>query len=432
MADVSEIKLPSSASESSGDKVTCRLCKRQFAKYTCPTCNVPYCSLTCFRSPAHNQCSEGFYKKEIEHDIHAGPSKTAEERQRMMELLQKFEEAPAGKDQSLEDIEDGEEDGKEDDLVERLGAVDLDATSPDELWELLTPEERKKFMKAVNDPTSELARELLSSDQLDAEIIKPWWEAPTVDAALDDDQRRPKQCGSRPIIMPIRVSEIKPTPIGHPLGYNMCALCIAYSYVTRHLGTSPLAMISPGDPEFREARRLVSELAPFLIERHSTKLYPNLSAVVTDMWSIINIAHATGDLFSVLLRDAARLMRPFAITELSNDDSPTGNMISAAHPLTMPLLMLSDLYHLYEKSAVPGPAQSNTKNNHVTLKLWFYANHILSTPHQILWTLAGELEAEARRYEQQGSKDKKPQGNVRRLAGSKALFVEEVEAPDQS
>lgn len=196
---------------------------------------------------AHNQCSEGFYKKEIENDIHAGPSKTAEERQRMMELLQKFEEAPAGKDQSLEDIEDGEEDGEEDDLVERLGAVDLgalpetlyesaisrgnpDATSPDELWELLTPEERKKFMKAFNDPTSELARELLSSDQLEAEIIKPWWEAPTVDGALDDDQRRPKQYGSRPIIMPIRVSKIKPTPIGHPLGYNMCALWYVFLF----------------------------------------------------------------------------------------------------------------------------------------------------------------------------------------------------------
>ena len=53
------------------DRVTCRLyllfrpfvrfftysssrrtvrCRRQFAKYTCPTCNIPYCSLTCFRS----------------------------------------------------------------------------------------------------------------------------------------------------------------------------------------------------------------------------------------------------------------------------------------------------------------------------------------------------------------------------------------------
>lgn len=25
-------------------------CRRQFSKYTCPKCNVPYCSLICFRS----------------------------------------------------------------------------------------------------------------------------------------------------------------------------------------------------------------------------------------------------------------------------------------------------------------------------------------------------------------------------------------------
>ncbi|KAJ6591144.1 hypothetical protein DFH09DRAFT_1306771 [Mycena vulgaris] len=30
--------------------VTCALCTRQFAKYTCPACNAPYCSLPCFRS----------------------------------------------------------------------------------------------------------------------------------------------------------------------------------------------------------------------------------------------------------------------------------------------------------------------------------------------------------------------------------------------
>jgi len=28
-------------------------CQRQFAKYTCPTCNVPYCCLVCFRSSVH-------------------------------------------------------------------------------------------------------------------------------------------------------------------------------------------------------------------------------------------------------------------------------------------------------------------------------------------------------------------------------------------
>lgn len=30
-------------------------CRRQFSKYTCPTCNIPYCSLTCFRSEVRSK-----------------------------------------------------------------------------------------------------------------------------------------------------------------------------------------------------------------------------------------------------------------------------------------------------------------------------------------------------------------------------------------
>jgi hypothetical protein len=79
-------------------------------------------------------------------------------------------------------------------------------------------------MKAFNDPTSELARELLSSEQLEAEIVRPWWEAPTVNASLEGEQQRLRQYGSKPIMMSIHVTEIKPIPFGHPLGYNMCAI----------------------------------------------------------------------------------------------------------------------------------------------------------------------------------------------------------------
>ena len=125
-------------------------------------------------------------------------------------------------------------------------------------------------------------------------------------------------------------------------------------------------------------------------------------------------------------------MRPVAITEVSIDESPNGNTVSSAHPLAMPVLVLSDLCQLYEKPTGSQPAQSKTTNNHITLKLRFYANHILSTPQQILWALAGELGTEAGRYKQQASRDLETQGKVRRPAGPKVHVVEEVEIPDQS
>ncbi|KAG7443578.1 uncharacterized protein BT62DRAFT_874863, partial [Guyanagaster necrorhizus] len=135
-------------------------CRRQLSKYTCPTCNLPYCSLTCFRSPAHGDCSETFYKNEIQRDVGADQNLKAEERIKMMEMLKRFE--------AMENKED--EDGV-DGLAERFEGIDLDNT--DELWSRLTPAERTKFLNAVADPSSELARSLLASEEYER---SPWWE----------------------------------------------------------------------------------------------------------------------------------------------------------------------------------------------------------------------------------------------------------------
>jgi hypothetical protein len=40
----------------------CPLCLKNASKYTCPRCNTPYCSVDCYRSDKHRDCSEGFYK----------------------------------------------------------------------------------------------------------------------------------------------------------------------------------------------------------------------------------------------------------------------------------------------------------------------------------------------------------------------------------
>ena len=72
---------------------------------------------------AHNQCSEGFYKKEIESDIHGGPSRSAQERQQMMEVLKKFKEESMDQPSLSDDDED--DGGQPLDLAKRFEAVDL-------------------------------------------------------------------------------------------------------------------------------------------------------------------------------------------------------------------------------------------------------------------------------------------------------------------
>jgi len=284
----------------------------------------------------------------------------------MMDLLRKFEEEQSqemergrglglGLDPTGEigDAETDDEDEEPSDLARRFAAVDISAcifaiwfvsflgpfrltqhpyatesASHDEIWAKLTPDERKKFMKAFEDPTSELAQQLLASELLEKEIQEPWWEG--TDAEVDADvhvdgegdrrshNSRSHRYGARPKMMEIPSSMTKPIPAGHPLVYNMCAIwyvpsyppshrprypksggrraniisslsSIAYAYVTRHLGTSPLASLKSDAPEYSDGRQMIARFLPFLTERKSTKLYPNLSSVITEVWALFEL-----------------------------------------------------------------------------------------------------------------------------------------------
>ena len=42
---------------------------KKSARYTCPRCNVRYCSLECYRSEKHGGCSEAFYHDCVVEDL---------------------------------------------------------------------------------------------------------------------------------------------------------------------------------------------------------------------------------------------------------------------------------------------------------------------------------------------------------------------------
>ena len=70
---------------------------------------------------AHSQCSETFYKKEIEAGIHLESSTNAVKRVQMLEMLKKFEEESA----SMDDEASGDEQDDSSDLANRLNSMDL-------------------------------------------------------------------------------------------------------------------------------------------------------------------------------------------------------------------------------------------------------------------------------------------------------------------
>jgi len=153
------------------NKDKCELCGARAAAYTCPTCRVHYCGLTCFKAPPHGTCAEGFYHRQVEEEMQ-GMSAPDGSRERMEDMLRRLEQGDAEHREDLEQLEDMEElgsasdatDSDDDaDLEDRLRGVDLD--DADAVWARLTASERDQF------------RELLKEDDVTSVLpaYQPWW-----------------------------------------------------------------------------------------------------------------------------------------------------------------------------------------------------------------------------------------------------------------
>lgn len=103
----------------------------------------------------------------------------------------------------------------------------------------------------------------------------------------------------------------------------------------------------------------------------------------------------TNNLLSLLLRDAAFLLTPLRVTELSSAPGRRQPDLSS-HPLKTTLLALSDLHAFYSKGG------KGKNSNWIDRKLIFYAAHISSTPTTIMEDVAKETLTRAKHYEALG------------------------------
>jgi len=120
----------------------CQICCKHYFKYTCPKCQMRYCSLTCYKSEAHADCSEGFYKAEFMEGL---KSKVANptERQQMAATLRRFEAEQAAE---AEGAAATAADDPKADLLDRIKGLDLDDESQTEqVLAALTEAERAQF-----------------------------------------------------------------------------------------------------------------------------------------------------------------------------------------------------------------------------------------------------------------------------------------------
>jgi hypothetical protein len=102
----------------------------------------------------------------------------------------------------------------------------VESASADRIWAALTPEERARFTRAVQDPDSELVKTLLTSPNLVDDIPAPWWVASSSITTANAPLSRPAQPPDIMAIPEALLTALTPSPPApvFPLAYNLVAI----------------------------------------------------------------------------------------------------------------------------------------------------------------------------------------------------------------
>ncbi|SPO36353.1 uncharacterized protein PSFLO_01824 [Pseudozyma flocculosa] len=319
--ETSLLSLPDPTSSTGITSRLCNICYANRAAYTCPSCNAPYCSLACFRSEAHRECSTRFSVATLRSEL-APEEVIADdaERTKTMDILRRLQDPTLPVDES-DDDDDGQDDGEQD------ASFGGHAMSPDQLLALLSPDERQKFELSLSDPQraqqlmDELERKAarlalpagsispsvslpemtpsslvqqrsVKSDEFEPPVAsiwqqQAWWEtsdlSPVPPKLLGDpDPFRLFATAIRKILTASPASSALSTPERAPdLSYNLLAVLTAYAYILRHLNQTSLSSLLPQPTSLEsskasaaqwsdrvqtglEAFQLLDQLTPFL------------------------------------------------------------------------------------------------------------------------------------------------------------------------
>ncbi|KAJ3298697.1 hypothetical protein HDU79_008190 [Rhizoclosmatium sp. JEL0117] len=270
-------------------QTNCGICTSQPFKYTCPRCNLNYCSLSCYKHESHLQCTESFYKDNIQQEMQSkggsaaskyylgeetkGPDTSeADMKRKMMQLLQRFESG----DHGAFNEEVGEEDD-DDVLEERLKGLDLDSISVEDLIALLPESHLKAFETQIQQSG------LLDSETFTDALTTPWW-IHTNSGSLIQDIDESKSSQSQTI--PSHLSSIVPFSTltkAQPhssLPFNIAELLCIYSIVWRRFN-GEFSLEEEQDP-----RTLLTQLSLILKDQEGGGSfgYDSVESAVIGVW----------------------------------------------------------------------------------------------------------------------------------------------------
>jgi len=96
----------------------------------------------------------------------------------MMAMLDRFDQLQLAQDDAEDDYEtlDDDESALSDHLVRRFAGIDLDAASFDEIWSLLSPEERAEFERRHGTELRPLDHNPSECSEESVVLPEPWWQ----------------------------------------------------------------------------------------------------------------------------------------------------------------------------------------------------------------------------------------------------------------
>ncbi|KAJ1330655.1 hypothetical protein BSLG_009107 [Batrachochytrium salamandrivorans] len=199
----------------------CGVCMIQGSLYSCPRCNLEYCSMTCYKSELHADCTEAFYKANFLDELHSNKVNDSD-RHRMLQMLDAHEQAELA-DQDTLDQEEGL--NPLEDIADRFQDIDLDNTSTEDIISRLSPQEMERFNAILKNKEAAL---LLVPEW------QPWW-ATTVrcsaitDMIPDEHNPIPKCVATKPIS---ELTQVTPNP---KLVFSILDTIVAYIYACHSL-----------------------------------------------------------------------------------------------------------------------------------------------------------------------------------------------------
>ena len=98
-----DIKIKSNADENevlvAVKSKICEICHQNTSKYTCPKCNVPYCTYECYSNPnKHSNCSERFYHDQVVDEL---KSFKIDDKKKLLDILKRVQNDDINDDEDL-------------------------------------------------------------------------------------------------------------------------------------------------------------------------------------------------------------------------------------------------------------------------------------------------------------------------------------------